>query len=79
MDFYVLKVIKSKDEKKIGKYLVYSKMRTLGMDEFSSSLKKAKMFDYIDYKEAEKIQDFYSKRMYTEMKIVQIEIKECVE
>ena len=79
MDLYVLKVIKCKDEGKIGTYLVHSRMRTFGFDEFTSTLKKVKIFDHIDYDEAEKIQDFYRKHLDTEMKIVRIEIKECID
>jgi len=76
MDFFVLKVISCKDREKIGDYLVHSRMQTLGFDEFTPSLKRARMFDCIDYEEAEKIQDFYRKCMNIELKIKQIQIKE---
>ena len=77
MDFFVLKIIDCKNREKIGQYLVHSRMQTLGFDEFTPSLKKAKMFDCIDYNEAEKIQEFYRKCMNIEMKIKKIEVKEC--
>jgi len=78
MNYFVLKVIDCKYKARIGTYLVHSITEALGMDKFTPNLEKAKTFDYIDYDEAEKIQDFYYKYMSTKMEIVKIKVKECM-